>query len=336
MMNTATTNTATAGNRLAAIDMLRGLVMVIMALDHVRVMLTQYVPDFSTVSLELFFTRWITHLCAPSFIFLAGISAYIYGTKVASRSLLAHFLVTRGIWLIIIELTVVGFAWNFNFSAQYLPVLQVIWVIGWSMILLAALIWLPLPVIFGFALLLILGHNLLDGVQPAAENASILWYVLHISEAVVINGVTVEMLYPLIPWLGVMALGYAVGPWFTTGTEATRQRRLLTAGIGLTAAFLLLRFFNLYGEPDPWHYNGNLAATVIDFLHTTKYPAIATLFIDDPGPGLPVTGRAGTGPKPLLPRPANRGQSAIFLLHSAPLRRPHAGYGGGCGAGFFR
>ena len=203
-----------------------------MALDHVRDMLTQPpfadptgATDFSDVSGILFFTRWITHLCAPSFVFLAGVSACLYGAAGRRpRSEVARFLLSRGIWLVFIEVTVVNFAWNFNLRGM---LLQVIWAIGCSMIALAPLIWLPRIAIAAVGAAMVLGHNALDFVQPPASEASAVWLLLHIQGLLRIGGTPVAfVVYPLVPWIGVMALGYAIGPYFL-GANPARPRRLV-------------------------------------------------------------------------------------------------------------
>lgn len=200
--------------RLDGIDFLRGLVMIVMVLDHTR--------DFLGVSSMnprdvhepvLFLTRWITHFCAPIFVFLAGISAFLYGARGRSRSEISRFLLTRGIWLVVIEMTVVRLGWTFSLTPDFL-LFQVIWAIGASMIVLSGLIYLPRPAIAAFGLTLVLGHNLLDGIKAEDFGAAAwVWQFLHQPAMLQpTEGVTVFALYPLIPWVGVMALGYAVGP----------------------------------------------------------------------------------------------------------------------------
>lgn len=261
--------------RLHSIDMLRGLVIVIMALDHVRDMLGHSAvrpADFSEADGLLFFTRWVTHLCAPTFVVLAGVSAYLYGAKGRSKVELSRFLLTRGLWLIVVELTLVGFGWNFNISAQYAPFLQVIWVLGVSMIILAGLIWLPLSVIAGLSIAMLLAHNLLDDIQPASEKASAIWRLLHIGGLLSIADTPIIYVsYPLVPWPGVMALGYVLGAYFV-GDQAHMSRNLIVAGALMTLAFGLLRYINAYGDANLWQAQGHSVATVIDFFNTTKYP----------------------------------------------------------------
>jgi uncharacterized membrane protein len=269
--------------------------MVLMALDHVRDMLT--VPpgaspsdaaDFAAAGGLLFLTRWITHLCAPTFVLLAGLGAFLYGAAGRrGRSDVSQFLLSRGAWLVLIEITLVNFAWNFNLRGM---VLQVIWAIGWSMIALAGLIWLPRLALAAVGAAMVLGHNLLDAIQPPAPEASPLWLVLHIQGLLQIGGSPVAfVLYPLIPWIGVMAVGYAIGPWFLAPDPA-RPRRLIQIGGLLALAFLLLRSGNLYGEPVAWAPQPGLTATLISFFNTTKYPPSLQFLLMTLGPALMLLG----------------------------------------------
>jgi len=278
--------------RLTSIDSLRGLVMVIMALDHVRDMTTALPPgtDLSQAGAAFFFTRWITHFCAPTFVFLAGISASLYGARVRSTAALARFLLSRGVWLVCMELTVINFAWNFNIGSRTVPVLQVIWAIGWSMVALAGLVWLPRKAVAAVGALMVLGHNRLDTVQPPAANASPLWVLLHIQGRLTIHGTPVAFLgYPLIPWIGVMALGYAIGPYFV-GARPQRTARLMQVGALLTLAFFALRLPTLYGEPIAWIPRATTVATVISILNVTKYPPSLQFLLMTLGPALILLG----------------------------------------------
>ena len=209
----ATEPQAPTTRRLDHVDLLRGIVMVVMVLDHVRAYFTEFrfdPTDLTRTHLALFGTRWITHYCAPVFVFLAGASAWIAGTR-RSRGQLARFLLTRGLWLILLEATVISFGWYFSTRWPMGVRAQVIWAIGASMVVLAGLIHLPRAVVAAFGLALVLGHNLLDGVAPAAFGAfAPLWQILHVRGPLGI--VPVFMIYPLVPWAGVMALGYAAGP----------------------------------------------------------------------------------------------------------------------------
>jgi len=258
-------------NRLTSIDMLRGLVLVIMALDHARDMVTHPMSadysaavDFTGSAAAWFFTRWVTHICAPTFVLLAGVSAYLYGaTRQRSTGEVSRFLAVRGAWLVFIELTAVNFAWSFNLHT--LPILQVIWAIGCSMIALSALVWLPRVAIAVVAVVMITAHNGLDGVQPVLSEASPLWVVLHIPGTLKVSGTPIaSVVYPLVPWIGVMALGYAIGSFFV-GPRPARSRGLLLIGALLTLSFLLLRLAHLYGDPAGWDSHPSVTATIIAF-----------------------------------------------------------------------
>jgi uncharacterized membrane protein len=279
--------------RLESIDRLRGLVMVIMALDHARDMLGAAGPralDFSDGDGALFFTRWITHLCAPTFVWLAGTSAFLYGAQRRSRRDLTRFLASRGAWLVLVELSFVNFAWNLNLGPAFVPVLQVIWAIGASMLALAGIVWLPRAAIAGLGLAMVLGHNLLDAVEPAADAAGAAWILLHVQGPLPLGGRRVAyVIYPLIPWLGVMALGYAMGPVFA-GADPRRARRLIGYGSLLSLAFLASRLLGLYGEPNPWRAHAGLEAALIDFFDTTKYPPSLQFLLMTLGPACVLLG----------------------------------------------
>jgi uncharacterized membrane protein len=256
--------------RLHSIDMLRGFVIVLMALDHVRTYFTaaRFDPlDLTQTDPALFMTRWITHLCAPIFIFLAGVSAYLVSRRCSPEEL-RRFLVTRGLWLIALEFTVVYFAWSFNLRYESGVIMQVIWAIGASMIALALLAHLQLRTIAAIALTMIAGHHLLDPIAPESfGDLAWVWKVLHV------QGQTTYayVLYPLIPWIGVMALGFASGRVFEIDSQ--RRRRLLyTAGALSLAAFVTLRALNVYGDPEPWTAQSSLVYTVLSFLDVQKYP----------------------------------------------------------------
>jgi uncharacterized membrane protein len=259
-----------AATRLESVDALRGLVIVLMALDHVRDYFT--VADFSPTDLSqtnvaYFMTRWITHLCAPTFIFLAGVSAYLMSKRM-TRAELRQFLITRGLWLIALEFTVVHFAWSFNLQYQDGLFMQVIWAIGASMVALALIVSWPRWLIGLCAVAVIATHNLLDGIQPERFGEwAFLWNLLHVqgplSHAFV--------LYPLIPWVAVMALGFWAGAAFELEAGA-RRRVLLTSGIAAVLLFVLLRAINVYGDPHPWEIQSNALLTVSSFINVHKYP----------------------------------------------------------------
>lgn len=315
---------ARARPRLDSIDFLRGLVMIVMVLDHTR--------DFLGVSSlnprdvhdpVLFLTRWITHFCAPIFVFLAGISAYLYGERGRSRAEISRFLLTRGIWLVVIEMTVVRLGWTFSLTPDFL-LFQVIWAIGASMIVLSALIHLPRPAIAGFGLALVLGHNLLDGIKAEDFGAAAwVWQFLH-QPAMLhpAEGVTVFALYPLIPWVGVMALGYAVGPVMLREPSA-RRAWLLIAGIVVTLGFVILRATNLYGDPAPWKYEGEWLAGLLSMLNCEKYPPSLLYLAMTLGPGLLVLALYG-GARSKLSRAIVTIGRVPFLFYVAHIFLIHA------------
>jgi uncharacterized membrane protein len=312
--------------RLDSIDLLRGLVMILMALDHTRDFFGSSGPNPRDVADPvLFLTRWITHYCAPVFIFLAGISAYLYGARGRSTGELSRFLLTRGLFLIVAEFTIVRFGWTFNPGFSVL-VAQVIWAIGASMVALAGLVWLPRAAVAVFALALIAGHNLFDGVQPAnLGGMAWLWSFLHEGGNVQAGNLRLFVLYPLIPWIGVMAAGFALGPVFT-GAAEQRRRVLVGLGLAVTAGFVVLRASNLYGDPAPWQAQETWLSTVLSFLNCEKYPPSLLYLAMTLGPALlllaafeGVRGRlAGWitiyGRVPLLYYVAH-----IYLLHLAAL-----------------
>ncbi|HUF36562.1 MAG TPA: heparan-alpha-glucosaminide N-acetyltransferase domain-containing protein [Gemmatimonadales bacterium] len=289
---------AAPSRRLDHVDLLRGLVMVIMVLDHVRAYLTDahFDPtDMARTDPALFGTRWITHFCAPIFVFLAGASAWIAGTR-RTRGELAGFLASRGVWLILLEATLISFGWYFTTGFTMGVIAQVIWVIGASMVVLAGLIYLPRLAIAAFGLALVLGHNLLDGIAPERLGAlAPLWHTLHVAGPLEI--VPVFMLYPLVPWVGVMALGYVAGP-LVFSRESGAGRRLAWTGALLMLAFVLLRSLDVYGDPAPRLAEGGAAVVTMSFLNLSKYPPSLLYLLMTLGPALvalPLLRRA-TGP----------------------------------------
>jgi uncharacterized membrane protein len=275
--------------RIDSIDLLRGIVMVVMMLDHTRDFVHsaafQFDPtDLTQTNVALFLTRWITHYCAPVFVFLAGTGAYLQLARGKSRKDLSRFLITRGLWLIVLEFTVVRFGATFNLDYRFFGMMQVIWVIGVSMILLAGLIYLPLRVVAGFGLALIALHNLLDrfhvqGWHGPGSAVPGFWtkvyIVLHQAfEPFPILGwpsPVVFLLYPLIPWVGVMAVGYAFGVIYQWDAACRRRLLLLVGTIG-TIIFIVVRAINVYGDPSHWARQRTVTFTVLSFLNTTKYP----------------------------------------------------------------
>ena len=289
--------------RIDSIDLLRGIVMVVMMLDHTRDFIhnaaQQFDPtDLSRTNVALFLTRWITHFCAPVFVFLAGTSAYLQFARGKSKPDLSRFLVTRGIWLIVLELTVVRLGVIFSFDVRMLGFLQVIWVIGVSMIVLGALIYLPVKVVGGFGLLMIVLHNLLDGIRvaswrgpesPVPSLSDKLWLLLHQPfEAFPIAGFpspVVFVVYPLIPWIGVMAAGYAFGAVYQLDAQRRRRLLLIVGGV-VTALFIVLRAINVYGDPAQWSTQKNALYTLLSFVNTTKYPPSLLFLLMTLGPAI--------------------------------------------------
>ncbi|MEP7367311.1 MAG: heparan-alpha-glucosaminide N-acetyltransferase domain-containing protein [Acidobacteriota bacterium] len=279
--------------RLQSIDLLRGIVMVIMALDHVRDFFHAdaqlYSPeDLAHTTGAIFFTRWITHFCAPVFVFLAGTGSYLALRRRNRPGELSRFLWTRGLWLIFgVEMFFVAAAINFRWPFQ-LILWQVIWAIGWSMIALAALIHVPWRTLLAGSLAMIALHNTLDGVKPEAFGSlAWLWQILHVPFAFfpLPGGVTAMLLYPLIPWVAVMSAGYCFGRVYDLEPER-RRRFLWKLGAGLTVGFFALRFTNWYGDPSPWSWQSTTELTVISFFRATKYPPSLVYLLMTLGPAI--------------------------------------------------
>ena len=261
-------------HRLESIDMMRGFVMVLMALDHTRDYFSNatFDPvDLSQTNAAYFLTRWITHLCAPTFMLLAGAGAFLSTRrKNLTPGQLSAYLASRGLWLIVLELTLVRFGWTFNWDYSY-ALGQVIWALGWSMLALAVLVFLPRRIIACFSLLLIAGHNAFDSIH--ADNSPLsswLWILLHEPGTIeYLSAHSFNSLYPLIPWIGVMAAGYCLGPVFL---EQNRHTILFRLGLFCLALFLVLRLGNLYGDPHPWAPQKNGLFTLFSMLNFEKYP----------------------------------------------------------------
>ena len=283
---------ATPARRVEAIDAVRGLVMVIMALDHVRDFIHRGAQSFQPTDLSktttlLFFTRWITHLCAPTFMFTAGLGAFLWWQRGGkTRGQLSRFLLTRGLWLVLLELTVMRLAYNFDFSGQYPVLLLVLWVLGGCMMGLALLVWLPLPVLLGSSVALIAGHNLLDRIAAARfGSAAPLWNLLHQPGVFKLAGVLFIVGYPLVPWVAVMALGFCFGKLYLMERER-RRSYLIGIGVALTLGFVLVRGLNGYGDPFPWRPQSSGTFTLLSFLNTTKYPPSLDFLLMTLGPCL--------------------------------------------------
>ncbi|WP_313739048.1 DUF1624 domain-containing protein [Pseudomonas sp.] len=264
--------------RLQSIDALRGLVMLFMLLDHVRetFFLHHQVGDpmaIATTEPGLFFSRTLAHLCAPVFVLLTGLSAWLYGEKHQGRGDVAAFLFKRGLFLVLLEFTVVNFAWTFQLPPSVVY-LQVIWAIGVSMIALAALVWLPRAALIALGLVIVVGHNLLDAVHfGEGSSLHVLWAILHDRGWLEVSEhMRLRTSYPVLPWIGVIALGYALGPWFARGSDAAqRQRRLLATAALTLLTFVALRLLNGYGEA-PWSSYPSALQTLMSLLNITKYP----------------------------------------------------------------
>ena len=266
--------------RIDSIDVLRGIVMVIMAIDHVRDFLHQgaYLDDplnLSTTTPVLFFTRWITHLCAPTFVFLSGLSIYLQSTR-KSSSELSSFLIKRGLWLIFVEFGLITLGMTFN-PFYSLLIMQVIWAIGISMIILGFLSRLPYKFLLGIGLFIVLGHNALDFLEAEPGFKAGFWWDLfhHGSFAIypIAKDHFIAIMYPFVPWTGLMILGYCFGIFFTSNfTSAQRQKILLRFGLSLIGFFIVLRAINIYGDPHPWTTQTNGFYTFLSFIKVHKYP----------------------------------------------------------------
>jgi uncharacterized membrane protein len=270
--------------RIESIDVVRGVIMVLMALDHARDFFGNSglnPTDPATTTIPLFFTRWITHFCAPVFFLLTGTGAYLSLRKKSKREL-SWFLFTRGLWLIFLEFTVVRcFGWQFNFD-YHLVLLNVLWALGWAMVTLSLLVYLPASAAAAFGVLMIACHNLFDSV----ESSNPLWSILHSPGLIAENpGHLVFVAYALIPWVGVTAAGYGLGQIYSW-PSARRKAFLFPCGIGLSVAFLVLRGVNSYGDPLPWSTQRSAAFTVLSFLNTNKYPPSLLYLLMTLGPAL--------------------------------------------------
>lgn len=301
--------------RIESVDVLRGAVMILMALDHTRDFLgvTSFSPtDLSRTTAALFFTRWITHFCAPVFFLLTGTGAYL-SLRRKSKSQLSRFLFTRGLWLIFLEWTLfrcLGFQFNFDY---HVTLLNVLWALGWAMIVLSVLVRIPLPVAAALALIMIASHNLLDSIQ--SSNA--VWSILHSPNFILRTPQhSVFVAYPLIPWVGVTAVGYCLGRIYGWAWQR-RRAFLLRAGLGSTAAFVILRSLNVYGDPNRWTTQNSSLFTVLSFLNTVKYPPSLLFLLMTLGPAL-IFLWAIDSRTPQLLRPAlifGKVPMFYFLLH---------------------
>ncbi|CAN5387075.1 DUF1624 domain-containing protein [soil metagenome] len=277
--------------RIESIDLLRGLIMTIMALDHIRdyfhIDASVFSPtDLSKTSVSLFFTRWITHFCAPLFMLLSGTSAYLVGEK-KGKKYLSKFLLTRGLWLIFLEFTIVSFGWYFDIHFTAIDFL-VIWALGVSMLFLAVIIYLPLPWIITISLLIVLGHNLLDNIHvPGDGPASFIWSMLHEQQIFIYGDHAFFIGYPVIPWIAVMALGYCLGKLYSNGFDAAKRKSILIKlGTAVILLFVILRYSNIYGDPAPWSTQSSAVFTLLSFINVSKYPPSLLYLLVTAGPAL--------------------------------------------------
>ncbi len=328
--------------RLDSIDLLRGIVIVLMALDHVKGNVA-YLPfeplDLDSTTPAYFVTRWVTHFCAPVFVFLAGTGAFLFGARGRTKGQVAWFLLSRGLWLVFLELTVIRFSWvlNLDYTTNSPPPFgQVIWAIGWSMVVLAGLVFLPISAITVFGLAMIVFHNLSDGVTAAQwGNYDWVWRILHTGETIQpfrdldpesyarLRSINFWPFYPLIPWIGVLATGYGFGSMMLLD-QKRRRKEIIALGIALTMAFVALRWANVYGDfhkpmdkPSvagpwtiqhghdplrigPWWIESDWLYTVFSFVNCQKYPPSLDFLLMTLGPALILLGlfefKQHTGP----------------------------------------
>jgi uncharacterized membrane protein len=267
LMQQANIQVPTTGYRIQSIDLLRGLVMVIMALDHTRDFFHwsafQYDPlDFSKTSTPIFLTRWITHYCAPVFVFLAGTSAWLTGVR-KGKKVLSRFLFTRGLWLLFIEVVIINFAFTFDYKYSVIG-LQTIWALGISMIFLSFLIYLPKRLLLLIALAIIFGHNMLDKIHVEGSGfKAFLWSALHDPRFFAWKPVSIFVLYPVLAWIGVMAAGYCFGEFYTALDKEKRRKALLLLGSACILLFIAIRFTNWYGDQSKWDHQSTPVFTVL-------------------------------------------------------------------------
>jgi uncharacterized membrane protein len=297
-------------SRIDSVDLLRGLVMIIMVLDHVR----EYVhadafhfnpTDLSKTNTLLFFTRWITHFCAPTFVFLSGTSIFLQRMRGKTKNQLAWFLLTRGAWLIVLEFTVIRFSILFNLDYHFFGFAEVIWIFGISMIALAALVYLPVWAVAMIGGLMVALHNLLDRFTippqtalstvlngPPPDTWQKLWIFLHQPGIIpVSDGVSLFVAYPILPWIGVMALGYALGTVYTWNASR-RKPFLIVLSLLLFTLFIVMRAINIYGDPAPWTAQSTGLFTFLSFLNVTKYPVSLLFLLMTIGPSMLVLAAA--------------------------------------------
>ena len=290
--------------------------MVLMVLDHARDFFVGFnvrPTDLAVTTPALFFTRWVTHFCAPVFVFLAGVSAYLYGAR-HGKKFLSRFLFTRGLWLVVLELTIVRFAWVPD-PFYRLTLIQVIWVIGWAMVMLAALCRLPIVATVALGGVIVMGHDALNGIHAQdLDSLGWMWTLLH--ERGVLEpwtGHRFFISYPLLPWIGVIALGYGFGTVFDKPPEE-RRRTALGLGLATTAAFVTLRLANVYGDPVPWSHDGGVLRALVSFLNCEKYPPSLLFLLMTLGPALFLLAVLPDDPKrPLIKELVTFGSVPLFF-----------------------
>jgi len=281
-----------ASPRIQSVDALRGAIIIIMALDHIRdftsISAMSFPPtDLTRTTAALFFTRWITHFCAPVFAFTAGIGAFFWYHKRRTPPQLSRFLLARGLWLMFLELTILRFILFFQWNwTGALFILTVFWMLGLSMAVLAALVHLPPRILAPLSLVVIVSHNLLDPIAPDRFGRfAPLWDILHQQAAFPFHGALFAVAYPLVPWVAVMSAGFCFGN-VLLWDPVRRRSFLIRLGVGLTVAFIILRAFNHYGDPSPWTHQVTPLFTALSFLSTTKYPPSLLFLLMTLGPAL--------------------------------------------------
>jgi uncharacterized membrane protein len=276
--------------RVSAIDALRGLVMIIMAIDHTRDFFhfsaMSYNPlDLTRTTPILFFTRWITHYCMPVFMFSAGMGAFLFGQR-HTKGELSRFLLTRGVWFVAVELVVMQFAYDFTFSRQLTTILLVLYIFGMCFMVMAALVYLPIRLLAVLSVAVIVFHNLLDGIDASRFGSyAWAWNILDQPGVFTVAGHPVLTIYPLLPWVAVIAAGYCFAQIFLLDTMV-RRRILLRTGLALTAAFIILRAVNQYGDPAPWNHQKSAMFTLLSFLNCTKYGPSLDFLLMTLGPAI--------------------------------------------------
>jgi uncharacterized membrane protein len=280
------------GSRLTSIDALRGSVMILMALDHVRDFFHRGAMSFSPTDLArttpiLFLTRWVTHFCLPVFMFTAGLGAFLWMQRgLHTKRQLSFFLWTRGVWFVLLELTVMQLAYNFNLSSRFPILLLILWIFGLCMVVMAALVYVPISWLLLLSLVVIAGHNCLDGIAAAQFGSGAwVWNIIHQPGFVLLAGRRILVTYTLLPWIAVMTAGFCFGAVFGWKPSA-RQRLMKLIGCVSVIAFVVLRAINRYGDPVPWSSQKSIAFTALSFLNCTKYPASLDFLLMTLGPAM--------------------------------------------------